>query len=366
MCIAFFTVTQPGFKLILASNRDEYLARPTAPAQWHNFSSPNSNPEFSNSGNGNEEQGWILSGIDKGPTNGGTWLGITRDLRIGILTNVRLTPPTPPLEPSPNPPSRGLLLKEFLLSTSPATCTSTSTPTDSSTPSPLSVHDYLSSHLSQVGEYEGFNLLLFSLKKSIRALPEIGYLTNRPIPSLIDLNLNPGLNEDDDDNDNEKDVKDNLECECLGISNSPMNEPWPKVIQGRNRMKENIKEWKERNEDDKRLVERMFNVLSQSIPINKESDSFSSTQIPLITIPSRETENFHNPSVEVKDRKEDSDSKLEPKPKWYGTRTSTIILVKDNGETIFVERDILELDAEGNPKKGTGERWIEFQADLKD
>ncbi|WVQ65239.1 uncharacterized protein L199_003412 [Kwoniella botswanensis] len=335
MCIAFFTLSQPGYKLILASNRDEFLSRPTAPARWHTFSHTTSPDED------DEKEPWVLSGVDKGAVNGGTWLGITRDLRVGLLTNVRLTPPTPPLRPSPNPPSRGLLLRDFL-----------SNPPSSS----VGVHDYLSSHYPQSGEYEGFNLLLFSLHKG---KGEVGYLTNRPIPCLTELHIPsshptpPPAPQPCDPLKGEERKAHELAAQCFGISNSPMNEPWPKVLQGEKRMVDTLKQWQKGGEDDKQLIERMFGVLSQSIPITKESDALSSTTIPLITIPSANA--FTTPTTE---------SGQSPKPRWYGTRTSTVIIVKENGETIFVERDVLVLDDEGNPKKGEGERWVKFKANL--
>ncbi|WVW80463.1 hypothetical protein I302_102445 [Kwoniella bestiolae CBS 10118] len=311
MCIAFFTLSQPGYKLILASNRDEFLARLTAPAKWHSFSSDDT-----------AEDDWVLSGVDKGAANGGTWLGITKDLRVGLLTNVRLTPPTPPLKPSPNPPSRGLLLREFL-----------SAP-PSSAPG---VHQYLSSHYPQSGQYEGFNLLLFSLAKP---QAEVGYLTNRPVPCLTDLRI-PSSHAPPPTQTN------GMPAECFGISNSPMNEPWPKVREGEGRMVDALKEWEKGGGGEKELVGRMFGVLSQSIPITTQSDMLSSTTIPLIKIPSTPTTQVDN-----------------EKPRWYGTRTSTVILVKENGETIFVERDVLVLDEKGEPKRGEGERWVEFKADV--
>lgn len=51
--------------------------------------------------------------------------------------------------------------------------------------------------------------------------------------------------------------------------------------------------------------------------------------------------------------------------RWYGTRISTVILVKDNGEVTFVERDIAVLNEEsGRPVDGdrTKERRFTFQA----
>jgi len=51
------------------------------------------------------------------------------------------------------------------------------------------------------------------------------------------------------------------------------------------------------------------------------------------------------------------------KTRWYGTRVTTVVLVKDNGEVTFVERNIFIQDAQGEAKPGTGERRFEFQAE---
>lgn len=62
-------VTNPS---VLAANRDEFLDRPATPAAWHNFDQGGSDD-------------WVLCGRDLGSPDKGTWLGITRDLRVGIL-----------------------------------------------------------------------------------------------------------------------------------------------------------------------------------------------------------------------------------------------------------------------------------------
>lgn len=51
--------------------------------------------------------------------------------------------------------------------------------------------------------------------------------------------------------------------------------------------------------------------------------------------------------------------------RWYGTRVSTVILVKDSGEVLFVERDIAVLEG-GQPRPGNNnnERKVRFQAEL--
>jgi uncharacterized protein with NRDE domain len=70
MCICFYTLLHPKYSLVLITNRDEFLARPTLPADWR--------------GPGNA----TLCGLDvKG---GGTWFGVEKQTgKFALLTNVR-------------------------------------------------------------------------------------------------------------------------------------------------------------------------------------------------------------------------------------------------------------------------------------
>lgn len=77
------------FPLVIAANRDEFLARPTAPLDWW---SP----------------GGILAGRDL--KAGGTWLGVSKTGRIALVTNVR-----EPVETPPGAPSRGEIVEHWLM-----------------------------------------------------------------------------------------------------------------------------------------------------------------------------------------------------------------------------------------------------------
>ncbi|TAG49389.1 MAG: NRDE family protein [Betaproteobacteria bacterium] len=89
MCIAVFRwAPESAEPLVLASNRDEFFERPTLPMHWW----PG-------------EQ--LLAGKDL--RNDGTWLGATRSGRFALLTNVR-----DPSQQRVSPPSRGLLVRDFL------------------------------------------------------------------------------------------------------------------------------------------------------------------------------------------------------------------------------------------------------------
>ncbi|KAK8865618.1 hypothetical protein IAR55_000762 [Kwoniella newhampshirensis] len=357
MCIAFFALSLPGYKLVLASNRDEFIDRPTLPAQWHDFDA--SIPEGSGQSTVASEgrvTGSVLSGLDRGKQEGGTWLGITRDLRVGLLTNVRLTPPAPPLRPARNPPSRGLLLKSFLSPHPPPPPSSSPEKTQGATNAhgaltpELGVHDYLASYLPTAGEYEGFNLLLFSLgRKGVE--PEVGYLTNRPVPSFTDLQVphtRRAQTEREHDpvaDSNHLNIKSGSlsSAQCFGLSNSPMSQPWPKVVDGEKRMVQTLKEWNEAGRGDERdLVERMFKLLSHQVPVTSPDLSHTTT-VPLLDVPSELPNNAS---------------------RGYGTRTATVILVKEDGKTTFVERDVLVLDDKGEARRGDAERWYEFEAEI--
>ena len=73
MCLVLFSYNNtPGYRLILAANRDEFLARPTVPLGWW----PDNNT--------------ILAGRDI--QDGGTWLGVSPNGNFGVLTNYRELP----------------------------------------------------------------------------------------------------------------------------------------------------------------------------------------------------------------------------------------------------------------------------------
>ncbi|MDZ5471540.1 NRDE family protein [Bacillus sp. 31A1R] len=90
MCLILFAYQiHPEFDLIVASNRDEFYDRPTAPAHFW------------------ENQQNILAGKDL--LKQGTWLGVTKSGRFAALTNYRN-----PSEVVEGKRSRGELVADFL------------------------------------------------------------------------------------------------------------------------------------------------------------------------------------------------------------------------------------------------------------
>jgi len=147
----------PAYRLILAANRDEVHARPSAPAAWW------------------EQPPGILAGRDL--AGGGTWCGIDRRGRWAAVTNFRDF--RDPATRRENAPSRGLLVSDFLASgTRP--------------------ESGLTALTTQAGDYRPFNLLAGDRQ-------EIAYFGSREGRVR---RLPPGL---------------------YGLSNALLDTPWPKV-----------------------------------------------------------------------------------------------------------------------------------------
>ncbi len=117
MCLIFLGWRRhPEHRLVVAANRDEFYARPTAPAGYW------------------KDVPGLLAGRDL--EGGGTWLGVTRAGRFAALTNCRRGGGH-----VANAPTRGRLVSDFLSSeTTPA--------------------DYLQSLADRADAYNGFNLLV--------------------------------------------------------------------------------------------------------------------------------------------------------------------------------------------------------------
>ncbi|MEJ2131675.1 MAG: NRDE family protein [Gammaproteobacteria bacterium] len=118
MCLILLAIDENAeFPFIVAANRDEFHARPTAPAHfWRDH------PQ-------------VLAGRDL--KEGGTWMGITKGGRFAAVTNFREESPTDA------PRSRGELTRQFLLG--------------ATEPKP-----YLETIAQHGDQYRGFNLIVGS------------------------------------------------------------------------------------------------------------------------------------------------------------------------------------------------------------
>jgi uncharacterized protein with NRDE domain len=93
MCLIALAIDESRrFPLVLAANRDEFFSRPAARLAW--WSAETDGPA-------------ILGGRDL--DGGGTWLGLTAQGRMALVTNVR-----DPSRNDPEAPSRGRIVPEWL------------------------------------------------------------------------------------------------------------------------------------------------------------------------------------------------------------------------------------------------------------
>lgn len=158
----------PKYRLVLAGNRDEFHDRPSAPLNWW------------------QDDPRILAGRDL--KAGGTWLGVARSGRFGVVTNFRDLQ-----APVEGAPSRGLLVPRFLTgATSPK--------------------EFLDDLRGAAPRYSGFNLLV----GGSRALY---YFSNRG-PNAPQA-LAPGV---------------------YGLSNHTLDTPWPKLARTRERFEAALRE----------------------------------------------------------------------------------------------------------------------------
>jgi uncharacterized protein with NRDE domain len=162
MCLIFLALNyHPEYKLIVAGNRDEFYNRRTAPATFW------------------EDHPDVLAGRDL--EGMGTWLGITKNGRISMLTNFR-----DPSNINPAAPSRGKLVSDFLV--------------EQSDP-----EDYVNSVSVNGSLYNGFNLLTGTADS-------MWYYSNyggKP---------------------------EKLKSGLFGLSNHLLDTPWPKVVRGKQRV----------------------------------------------------------------------------------------------------------------------------------
>ncbi|MTI40535.1 NRDE family protein [Fulvivirga lutimaris] len=168
MCLILFANNaHPKYKLIVAANRDEFYERPTKPADYW------------------EENPNILAGRDL--EAGGTWLGITKQGRLSLLTNFRDLQNI-----KSDAPSRGHLVSDFLKSN-------------------ISGQEYLN-NISEEGElYNGFNIICGDWDN-------LHYYGN----------YQKGVHK--------------IDAGVHGLSNALLDTHWPKVVKGIDNLKELMKQ----------------------------------------------------------------------------------------------------------------------------
>ena len=192
MCLLTLALDESRrFPLVVAANRDEFFARPAARLAWW-APEPGATQ--------------ILGGRDLDA--GGTWLGLTAEGRLGLLTNVR-----DPSRNDPAAPSRGRIVPEWLAARERV--------------------DQFWMRTALAG-YNGFNLIAVDFAQG-----ECYWASNN--------GAHPQR----------------LERGIYGLSNAGLDTPWPKVLGLKSRTREAIAESTSVDE----LAARLFQALAdRSLP----------------------------------------------------------------------------------------------------
>ncbi|KAI9844785.1 MAG: hypothetical protein M1838_002041 [Thelocarpon superellum] len=326
MCIALITTQHPEYSLILLNNRDEFLDRPTAPASW--WPSPNHE---------------VLGGRDLMRAEHGTWLGVTRQGRIAVLTNFREKDETS-AHAAGGTRSRGGMVNAWL-QLAPASTETTSM-----------FVERLCNDAAGLKGVGGFSLVCGQLGRDADGKPRpLAVLSNRTPDAQAATWITAAS------------------AQVYGLSNSAYDDPWPKVEMGKKLVTEAIAASVESAEDQAHLIQRLFDVLNtNTLPRRKTGDTFETylaqlrhsifvpaitTAVPAATARQDRASAPANARVEMLERA-DTERAADTSP-IYGTQKQTIVLVDHHQHVTFIERTLFDQDVAPIPV-GQGDRRFDF------
>ncbi|KAK4553598.1 hypothetical protein LTR86_009394 [Recurvomyces mirabilis] len=319
MCISLISTAHPDYPFILLNNRDEFLNRPTARADWWNSPSQH-----------------VLGGRDLQRQIRGTWLAITRDGRMANLTNFR----DEGVEVSRDK-SRGGLVNSYV-----------TTPPHSDSDDESFIRSLVDDFgIQDVG---GFTLLFGRLRKPKDGkVTGLGVISNRTESSADTERI---CTEVDQTN---------------GLSNSHYGDSsWPKVVHGEQLLSQAIKASVSRKDDEDQFFESLFDILSvDTLPRPQHNEPWQSYTRQLrnsIFIPP-----FGGDDVEKKPAKQIVAANSTSTPDHssitvgegaYGTQRQTVILVSTEGEVTFIERSLHD-GKDVEPEISDRDRTFKFKID---
>lgn len=291
MCILLVTTRHPSYAYVILNNRDEFLARPTARAAW--WTPPHSH---------------VLGGRDLQREVQGTWLGITKQGRLAVLTNFREDGG----EVIQGARSRGELPKMFL-----------GVPAESiESPEDFAKRLVEGEGVTGVG---GFSLMFGQLRKTSRSQGGMGIVSNRMKEA--------------------KEVKWTEEG-TWGLSNSHYGDrTWPKVVHGEELLNHAVEQ---EYQDQESFIEQCFSILStDTLPKWQAGQQWTAMVKELrnsIFIPKlggKEEQKEKSADEIAAARKEDK-KQVSSGSGAYGTQKQTVILVSHEGKVTFVERTLYD------------------------
>ncbi|KAE9554344.1 hypothetical protein FO519_002454 [Halicephalobus sp. NKZ332] len=205
MCVTFVFIRPENddnskFKLVILNGRDEVISRKTSSLAWEND---------------------ILCGRDEQAADRGTWFGISRKGKIGILLSIT----QPNSEKNPEAPSRGSIVTDYL----------------SSEDSGESFVDKLS---KKCENYNGFQFLAFD--RNPKGDFELTTLVHKYVDEV-------------------KPRRWTSEKGVLGFGNSPPEKPYKKVVRGTELFGKSIEKVKNLSSEDQ-VFEELMKIAKDKTP----------------------------------------------------------------------------------------------------
>ncbi|KAJ5614244.1 hypothetical protein N7528_007898 [Penicillium herquei] len=318
MCIALISTAHPAYSLIVINNRDEFLHRPTSDPDW--WPEPNSH---------------VLGSRDLARSTHGTWMGVTKQGKLAVLTNYREDKAYQAIGQY----SRGLIVNSWL----------TSPPGDRG-----STHSFVQSMVAseEAKQVGGFSLVC-------------GYI-NEPLAIVSnrssDMDQITWVAAEKDQN--------------RGLSNTTVDDrTWPKILDGEKLMESAIEAHVQAQEDEDTLIQRLLQVLcTDTLPRlpeeeNHDIDTYIKHLRKSIFVPIIGTKEDINRKVEetaaarVEDEANQAPTNGGVGPDYtsgpYGTQKQTVLLATHDGRVRYFERTLYDSDVNAVPI-GKGDRSFEF------
>ncbi|KAJ5112341.1 hypothetical protein N7532_000386 [Penicillium argentinense] len=315
MCIALVSTLHPAYSLIIIDNRDEFLHRPTSSPDWW--------PEPSS---------FVLGSRDLARATHGTWMGVTKQGKVAVLTNYR----EDTAGEAVGQYSRGMIVNSWLTSALHERQTT---------------HDFVSAMVAspEAKKVGGFSLIC-------------GYI-NEPLAIVSNRSSEMGHIAWVAGEKNQ----------TRGLSNTNFDDrTWPKILDGEKLMQHAIEDHIQSGGDENALLERLLGVLSTDTLPRLEGEKQSldtyinllrkSLFIPVIgTDDDKDQATKETAAACVEDEvnipamNEFQNYSSGP----YGTQKQTVLLAQPSGRVRYFERTLYDDQVNAVPI-GQGDRSFEF------
>ncbi|GHP03110.1 hypothetical protein PPROV_000186500 [Pycnococcus provasolii] len=318
MCVSFLLSVSSLYPLVVLSNRDEYLARPSQPLhRWLATENgapaePSSNVA-STSCSAETRQGVVLAGRDS--DHGGTWFGVNPSLRrFAVVTNFREP------EAASGQRSRGELVSRYL---------------SGEAASPRAFAD---SVMRQGDEFKGFNLVVGAWFVNDGGVVADAWLASNRGATAATGKAEPWPMDGGEGGD------------AHAVSNGDPLVPWPKCRRGLRHARERLRE----NEANLTEAADLARALVTDVLWDSEvPDEATDGPRPSTGVPEHWEEKLRSVFVDAVVEK-------------YGTRSSQALVVSADGNGVMVEYH-WDQDGGSTPHpsaRGGAWRWVEHRFDV--